>query len=110
MTHQRLKVAAIEAASDRGLFIQISELLHRWVIEDAAHERQLLCEPDCDHFIDRALGSQDRNAGGDVALEPKTVNPVEALQETTCGEVPIYVHSVMALVMQADPFSERGGV
>ncbi len=110
MPHQRLEVASVKPASHCRLLIQIRELLYRTVIENRAHEFEFLFKALSDNFVNGPTAAEHSNSSFRSLRQPKSVDSVEALEKPTCCEISVEVDRVVTLVVQADPFTERGRI
>jgi hypothetical protein len=107
VTHQCLQILAVQPGADGGFFLKVCETLNGRVIKDAAHEYELVTQSLFDNLVDGALRREDGDTGFRVGRQPESMDAIEALKETTGGEVAVDVHGVVAFVMQADALAER---
>src|SRR5690606_28832864 len=106
VAQERLDIARRQASGDGWFLFQVSELLHCGVVQDASHELKFPFQAGSHHLTDGVPHGQYGHPGLCVGGEPQTVDPVKALKEASSHEVPVYVHGVMADMVEADSLTQ----
>lgn len=110
MPQKRANVGSVHSCTGCRFLLQIRKLLDSRVVQDAAHELELLSKPEFHDLIDSAASRQDSDPCLGTGCQAEAVNSVETLKKTAGHEVSVHVHGVVAVMMKTNTFAKRGGI